>query len=121
MLEERIDKAAAYPREDILLSTHARMSVHFYLPPLTTKPMSEACFSDICEAEKVIRQHISAAPLIRSYPLEAELGLESRRRVWLKDYGWTPVGSFKLLGALNWMANNLDRIGDRRFAFRGCP
>ncbi len=78
--------------------------------------MIEASFSDICEAEKVIRQHISAAPLIRSYPLEAELGLGSGRRVWLKDYGWTPVGSFKLLGALNWMANNLDRIGDRPVA-----
>jgi len=36
--------------------------------------------------------------------------------VWLKDYGWTPVGSFKLLGALNWVANNLDRIGDRPIA-----
>ncbi|QDU31367.1 Phenylserine dehydratase [Anatilimnocola aggregata] len=38
------------------------------------------------------------------------------RRVWLKDYGWTPAGSFKLLGALNWMANSLDRIGDRPVA-----
>ena len=36
--------------------------------------------------------------------------------MWLKDYGWTPVGSFKLLGALNWMANNLERIGDRPVA-----
>ena len=36
--------------------------------------------------------------------------------MWLKDYGWTPVGSFKLMGALNWMANNLDIIGDRPVA-----
>ncbi len=78
--------------------------------------MVEASFADICEAEKVIRGHISAAPLIRSYPLEAELGLRNGRRVWLKDYGWTPVGSFKLLGALNWMAHHLDQIGDRPVA-----
>ena len=35
------------------------------------------------------------------------------RRAWIKDYGWTPVGSFKLLGALNWMENNLAAIGSR--------
>ena len=64
----------------------------------------------------MIRQHLSPAPLIRSYALEKELGLGAGRRVWLKDYGWTPVGSFKLLGALNWMANNLARIGDRPVA-----
>ena len=64
----------------------------------------------------MIRQHLSPAPLIRSYALEKELGLGAGRRVWLKDYGWTPVGSFKLLGALNWMANNLERIGDRPVA-----
>ena len=46
----------------------------------------------------------------------ALLGLPASRRVWLKDYGWTPSGSFKLLGALNWMANNLERIGDRPVA-----
>jgi threonine dehydratase len=34
----------------------------------------------------------------------------------LKDYGWTPVGSFKLLGALNWVARNLERIGGRPIA-----
>ena len=39
--------------------------------------------------------------------------MPAARRVWLKDYGWTPVGSFKLLGALHWMASNLARIGDR--------
>ena len=71
---------------------------------------------EIHAAEAVIRQHVSPAPLIRSYALEKELGLPPSRRVWLKDYGWTPSGSFKLLGALNWMANNLERIGSRPVA-----
>jgi len=68
---------------------------------------------DVHVAESVIRKQVSPAPLIRSYPLEKELGLPSSRQVWLKDYGWTPVGSFKLFGALNWMSNNLERIGNR--------
>lgn len=72
-----------------------------------------ATMSDVQAAEAVIRPHVSPAPLIRSYALERELGLSPRRQVWLKDYGWTPSGSFKLLGALNWMANHLERIGTR--------
>ncbi len=72
-----------------------------------------ATIDDVRTAESVIRQHLSPVPLIRSYRLERELGLPRGRRIWLKDYGWTPVGSFKLLGALNWMAQNLERIGDR--------
>jgi len=75
-----------------------------------------AAIDDVRRAESAIRQHISSAPLVRSYSLEKELGLAGGRRVWLKDYGWTPVGSFKLLGALNWMANNLEQIGDRPVA-----
>lgn len=71
-----------------------------------------ASIEDVRDAEAVIREHISPAPLIRSYALERQLGLANGRRVWLKDYGWTPVGSFKLLGALYWMAKNLHRIGD---------
>lgn len=71
---------------------------------------------DVRAAEPVIRQHLSPAPLIRSYELERRLQLAAGRRVWLKDYGWTPSGSFKLLGGLNWMANNLARIGDRPVA-----
>lgn len=67
----------------------------------------------VVDAEPVIHRHVSPAPLIRSCRLERELGLPPGRRVWLKDYGWTPVGSFKLLGALNWVANNSDRIGNR--------
>jgi threonine dehydratase len=68
---------------------------------------------DVREAERTIRKFISPAPLIRSYALERKLSLHGNRRVWLKDYGWTPVGSFKLLGALNWMAKNSELIGDR--------
>ena len=29
-----------------------------------------------------------------------------RRRHW-QDYGWTPSGSFKLMGALNWMSHQI--------------
>ncbi|MFT7695381.1 MAG: threonine dehydratase, partial [Candidatus Latescibacterota bacterium] len=75
-----------------------------------------AAIEDVRRAESIIRQHLSPAPLIRSHALEKELGLAEGRRVWLKDYGWTPVGSFKLLGALNWMANHLEHIGDRPVA-----
>lgn len=75
-----------------------------------------ATIQDVREAEAVIRAHVSPAPLIRSYALERELKLPPGRRVWLKDYGWTPVGSFKLLGALNWMAQSLERIGTRPVA-----
>ncbi len=71
---------------------------------------------DVRAAQAVIAQHVSPAPLIRSYALEKELGFSAGRRVWIKDYGWTPVGSFKLLGALNWMAANLQRIGERPVA-----
>ncbi len=72
--------------------------------------------ANVRAAQAVIAQHVTSDPLIRSYALEHALGLSERRRVWIKDYGWTPVGSFKLLGALNWMANNLPRIGDRPVA-----
>jgi len=75
-----------------------------------------ATIHDIHRAKSVIQQHVSPAPLIRSYPLEKELGLPASRRVWLKDYGSTPVGSFKLLGALNWMARNLESIATRPVA-----
>mgnify|MGYP002845162803 CR=1 FL=1 len=75
-----------------------------------------ATIADLRKAEFAIRPHVSPAPLMRSYALERELGLADDRRVWLKDYGWTPVGSFKLLGALNWMTNNLDKVGDRPVA-----
>jgi threonine dehydratase len=79
-------------------------------------PGTVATVDDVHRAESVIREHVSPAPMIRSYRLEKELGLASGRQVWLKDYGWTPVGSFKLLGALNWMSANLERIGDRPVA-----
>ncbi len=75
-----------------------------------------ATIEDVRRAESVIHQHISPTPLVRSYRLEKELGLSPGRRVWIKDYGWTPVGSFKLMGALNWMANHAEEIGDRPVA-----
>lgn len=75
-----------------------------------------ATINDVRQAEPIVHLHISPAPLIRSYALESELGFPPSRRVWLKDYGWTPVGSFKLMGAINWVANNLERIGDRPIA-----
>lgn len=73
-------------------------------------------FNDVLAAERIIRQYLSPAPLIRSYALEQKLNLAPERRVWLKDYGWTPVGSFKLLGAINWVANHRDETGDRPIA-----
>lgn len=82
----------------------------------TSSTLTIPTINDVRQAESVIRQHISPAPLIRSYALEQALGLSNGRRIWLKDYGWTPVGSFKLLGALNWMANHLERIGSKPVA-----
>tara|TARA_R110002049_G_scaffold4601_5_gene32797 strand:+ start:1104122 stop:1105156 length:1035 start_codon:yes stop_codon:yes gene_type:complete len=72
-----------------------------------------ATVQDVRAAEPRIREYLSPAPLIRSYALEQELGLAPGRCVWLKDYGWTPTGSFKVMGALNWVHQNRDRIGDR--------
>ena len=70
-----------------------------------------ATVNDIRAAETLIRPHVSPVPLVRSYPLEKELGLAPGRRVWIKDYGWTPVGSFKLLGALNWLGHQVQSLG----------
>ena len=74
---------------------------------------NSASFESIQAAQQVLRQHISPAPLIRSYAMEKLLNIAESRRVWIKDYGWTPVGSFKLMGALNWMANHLEHLGQR--------
>lgn len=71
---------------------------------------------DVHQAETRVRPHVSPTPCIRSYELEKVLGLKGDRRVWIKDYGWSPVGSFKLLGALNWMAYHQEEIGDRPVA-----
>ncbi|MBD3675080.1 MAG: threonine/serine dehydratase [Planctomycetaceae bacterium] len=75
-----------------------------------------ANYQDVLEAEPLVRPHVSPTPVIRSYELEKELDLSASRQVWIKDYGWSPVGSFKLLGALNWMAHHADEIGDRPVA-----
>lgn len=72
-----------------------------------------ATIEDVHAAAAVIAPILSPAPLIRSYALERKLALPAGRRVWIKDYGWTPVGSFKLLGALNWVAHHVAEIGER--------
>jgi len=74
---------------------------------------STVSIKDIHAAQKILQRHISPAPLIRSYALEKVLSLAADRRVWIKDYGWTPTGSFKLMGALNWMANHLEQLKNR--------
>jgi threonine dehydratase len=61
-------------------------------------------------------RHLAPTPLVASEALAGVLKLDAGRRVWLKDFGWTPVGSFKVLGALYWMDQNADRIGDRPVA-----
>jgi len=81
---------------------------------MSTLPL--ATVNDVHQAQSIVHQFVSPAPLIRSYALEKELGLATDRRVWIKDYGWTPVGSFKVLGALNWMATHAERIGRRPVA-----
>lgn len=82
----------------------------------STMPVVTATYQDVLEAEPLLRPHVSPTPTIRSYELEKELGLPDSRRVWIKDFGWSPVGSFKLLGALNWMAHHADEISERPVA-----
>ena len=54
-----------------------------------------ATIRDVREAEAVIREHVSSAPLIRSYALEKELGLpasedvESRQFWVMVDMAWS--------------------------------
>lgn len=72
--------------------------------------MELTTIDDVRAAEKLIHRHLSPTPLIRSYDLERELGLAAGRCVWLKDYGWSPVGSFKLLGAINWVYHQLPTL-----------
>jgi len=67
-------------------------------------------------AEERIRGHVYSPPLIRSWALERWLGLPESRRVWLRDYGWTPSGSFKLFGACNWMARYAPELSGRPVA-----
>ncbi len=50
-------------------------------------PLRIPTIDDVRAAETVIRQHISAVPMVRSYALERELKLSPTRRVWLKNYG----------------------------------
>jgi threonine dehydratase len=70
----------------------------------------------VYDAQRVLAQHMSPAPLVRSYALERQLRLAPDRRVWIKDYGWTPVGSFKLMGALYWMSQHAAKLDGRPVA-----
>jgi threo-3-hydroxy-L-aspartate ammonia-lyase len=72
-----------------------------------------ATIDDVRKAISVVRKYVAPVPMYRSYALEKELGLEPSRHVWLKDYGWTPSGAFKVYGALNWLHCNRERIGHR--------
>lgn len=80
---------------------------------MTVTPVGLA---DIHAAEERIRKHVFSPPLIRSWELERRLGLAEHRRVWLRDYGWTPSGSFKLFGACNWMAVHKPHLQGRPVA-----
>jgi threonine dehydratase len=70
----------------------------------------------VYDAQSILAKHMSPAPLIRSHALESALRLISDRRVWIKDYGWTPVGSFKLMGALYWMSQHAPNLNGRPVA-----
>ena len=70
----------------------------------------------IHQAQQILAEHMTPAPLVRSYALERELKLQGDRRVWIKDYGWTPVGSFKLMGALYWMSQHAQGLNGRPVA-----
>ena len=48
-------------------------------------PVRIATIDDVRAAAEVIDQHITPAPLVRSYALEQALGLDASRHVWLKD------------------------------------
>jgi len=79
-------------------------------------PIQIPTLDDVRRAECVVRRYIAPTPLVRSYAFERELGLATTRRVWIKDYGWTPTGSFKVMGALNWVDRHQVHIGDRPVA-----
>jgi threonine dehydratase len=70
----------------------------------------------IHQAQQILSEHMTPAPLVRSYALERALELHGDRRVWIKDYGWTPVGSFKLMGALYWMSQHAQGLNGRPVA-----
>jgi len=78
-----------------------------------TDGLTTTTIDDVHQAQAAIRPFLDPAPLIRSYRLERLLQFPASRRIWLKDYGSTPVGSFKVYGALNWMAHRRAEIGGR--------
>ena len=70
----------------------------------------------IRSAARTLSEHLDPSPLVRSCSLERLLKLPKHRKVWLKDYGWTPVGSFKVMGALHWMAHHAPELAGRPVA-----
>ncbi|TWT58133.1 L-threonine dehydratase catabolic TdcB [Thalassoglobus neptunius] len=72
-----------------------------------------ASIGDVTHAEGVLKEFLTPTPLIRSTALEQTLGLPPSQRVWIKDFGWSPVGSFKVMGALNWVARNAESLANR--------
>ena len=78
--------------------------------------MMTVTIEHLYDAQRILEGHMSPAPLIRSYALERALRLPADRCVWIKDYGWTPVGSFKLMGALYWMSQHARSLAGRPVA-----
>lgn len=83
---------------------------------MSVQAVQTVTMDDVLVAEERIRAHVFSPPLIRSWALERHLGLPESRRVWLRDYGWTPSGSFKLFGACNWMAARVPMLNGRPVA-----
>jgi threonine dehydratase len=83
---------------------------------MSTQTVQTVTMADVLAAEGRIREHVFSPPLIRSWAIERHLGLSESRRVWLRDYGWTPSGSFKLFGACNWMAARVPTLNGRPVA-----
>ncbi|MBX9652372.1 threonine/serine dehydratase [bacterium] len=78
--------------------------------------VTTATIDDVLRAASIVHRYVTPVPLFRSYALEKRLGLPPHRQVWIKDYGWTPVGSFKVMGALAWMDRHAQEIGTRPVA-----
>lgn len=78
--------------------------------------VTTATIDDVIHAASVVHRYVTPVPLFRSYALEKHLGLPPHRYVWIKDYGWSPVGSFKVMGALAWMDRHEQEIRDRPVA-----
>lgn len=79
-------------------------------------PNPVATIDDVRRVAPIVHRFVTPVPLVRSYAMEKRLGVAPHRQVWIKDYGWSPVGSFKVMGALAWMDRHAQEIGDRPVA-----